>query len=61
MIQEAPVAHITRRAALAAAARGLLATAPSLANTRRQPADEMMAALDNLVWAMARKVSGWQL
>ena len=33
----------------------------ALANTRRQPDDEMITALDDLVWAMARKVSLWQL
>jgi hypothetical protein len=33
----------------------------ALCNTRRQPADEINLALDNLVWEMARKVRAWEL
>jgi len=31
----------------------------ALCNTRRQPADQINLALDNLVWEMARKVRAW--
>jgi|SRR5208282_3799280 len=33
----------------------------ALCNTRRQPADEINGALDNLVWEMARKVREWPI
>jgi CubicO group peptidase (beta-lactamase class C family) len=32
----------------------------ALCNTRRQPADDINLALDNLVWNMARKVPAWR-
>jgi len=32
----------------------------ALCNTRRQPADQINLALDNLVWEMARRVHAWR-
>lgn len=33
----------------------------ALCNTRKDPANEIGGALDNMVWEMARKVSAWRV